>query len=46
MELPDGTTKVCKLNDVLYVPKLSYNLLSVPRAAKAGKTAKFSETGC
>lgn len=28
MKLPDGMTKTCKLNDVLYVPKLSYNLLS------------------
>ena len=46
MKLPDGTTKTCKLNDVLYVPKLSYNLLSVPKATKTGKTAKFSETGC
>ena len=46
MKLPDGTTKVCKLNDVLYVPKLSYNLLSVSKATKSGKTAKFSETGC
>lgn len=44
--LPDGTTKSCNLNDVLYVPKLSRNLLSVPKATKAGKTAKFSKTGC
>ena len=46
MKLPDGTMKVCRLNNVLHVPKLSYNLLSVPKATKAGKTAKFSESGC
>ena len=28
MLLPDGSTKKCKLQDVLYVPKLSHNLLS------------------
>ena len=28
-KLPSGRTKKCKLHDVLYVPKLSYNLLSV-----------------
>ena len=27
-QLPSGRTKKCKLHDVLYVPKLSYNLLS------------------
>ena len=46
MKLPDGMTKTCKVNDVLYVPKLSYNLLSVPKATKSGKTAKFNESGC
>ena len=34
MKLPDGTMKMCKLNDVLYVPKLSHNLLSVPKLLK------------
>ena len=46
MKLPDGMTKTCKVNDVLYVPKLSYNLLSVPKATKSRKTAKFNESGC
>ena len=46
MKLPDGKTRRCKLHDVLYVPKLSYNLLSVSKAAEAGKTAKFNEAGC
>ena len=35
-----------KLHEVLYVPDLSYNLLSVSKAAKAGKVVKFTETGC
>ena len=35
-----------ELHEVLYVPDLSYNLLSVSKAAKAGKVVKFSETGC
>ena len=46
MKLPTGRTKRCKLRDVLYVPKLSYNLLSVSKATDAGKTVKFSEAGC
>ena len=28
------------------MPDLSYNLLSVSKAAKAGKVVKFTETGC
>ena len=32
--------------DVLYVPKLSYGLLGVSKAAESGKTTKFDETGC
>ena len=41
--LPSGRTKKCKLHDVLYVPKLSYNLLSVSRISDAGKTTRFGE---
>ena len=41
-----GSTQRCTLNDVLYVPKLSYNLPSVSKAAVAGNTTKFGETGC
>ena len=36
----------CKLMDVLYVPKLSYNLLSVSKATEAGATTEFNELGC
>ena len=42
----DRKQETCTLKDVLYVPDLSYNLLSVSRATKAGKTVDFSEAGC
>ena len=41
-KLPSGRT----IHDVLYVPKLSYNLLSVSRTSDAGKIARFGETSC
>ncbi len=40
--LPDGNTRN-RLKNVLYEPKLSYNLLSVSKATEAGNTTKF---GC
>ncbi len=43
--LPDGNSK-CKLKNVLYVPKLSYSLLSVSKASESGKTMKFTKSGC
>ena len=46
MLLPDGSSQRCKLKDVLYVPKLSYSLLSVSKASEAGKTTKFSKSEC
>jgi len=46
MILPDGNTQKCKLENVLYVPKLSYSLLSVSKASEAGKTTKFDKKGC
>ena len=42
ISLPDGKTKECKLNDVLFVPNLSYNLLSVSKAAEKGNLTKLS----
>ena len=33
MRLPNGNTQRCKFQDVLYIPSLSYNLLSVSKAA-------------
>ena len=46
MKLPDSTTQLCKLRDVLYVPNLSYNLISVSKASEVGKVAHFDEAGC
>ena len=44
--LPDGNTKKCSLHNVLYVPRLSHNLLSVSKVAEAGKITKFNRCGC
>ena len=38
--------KNCVLQDVLYVPSLSYNLVSLSKATKSGKIVKFKENGC
>ena len=35
-----------KLQDVLYVPNLSHNFLSLSKAAEAGKSTKFDKSGC
>ena len=43
MLLPDGRTQRCNLQNALYVPKLSYNLLSVSKASEA---TKFNNSGC
>ena len=44
--LPGGSTQRCTLENVLFVPKLSYSLLSVSKASEAGKTTKFNKSGC
>ena len=44
--LPDGNSRSCVLQKVLFVPKLAYNLVSVSRAIQSGKTVKFDSTGC
>ena len=36
----------CELKDVLFVPELSYNLLSVSKLTKAGKIMKFVSSQC
>ena len=46
ISLSNGKTKECKLNDVLFVPNLSYNLLSVSKAAETRKITEFDETQC
>ena len=46
MNQHDGSTSECRLLNVLYVPSLSYNLLSVSKAAENGKTTEFDKEGC
>ncbi|RXN36740.1 Retrovirus-related Pol poly from transposon TNT 1-94 [Labeo rohita] len=46
MTLTDNKTKECKLKDVLYIPQLSYNLLSVSKATQLGKKVRFTEDSC
>ena len=45
MVLPNGESKSCTLHDVLYVPKLAYNLISVTKASQTGKVVKFTKSG-
>ena len=44
--VPDGSSRKCRLENVLLVPKLSYNLLSMSKASEAGKTTSFDNSGC
>ena len=44
--LPNGESKSCTLHDVLYVPKLAYNLISVTKASQTGKVVKFTKSAC
>ena len=44
--LPNGKVKKCKLWDVLYIPALAYNLLSVLKAVEKGNTVTFSDNEC
>ena len=46
MKLSDGSVRRCKLLDVLYVPGLAYNLLSVSKAAESGNVTNFDANGC
>ena len=46
MKLPNSTSSMCNVRDVLYVPALSYNLLSVAKAAESGKVTEFNDSGC
>ncbi len=42
MKLPSGAIQQkCKLHDVLFVPDLSYNLVSVSKASEAGKVTQL-----
>ena len=42
MKLPGNESRKCNLRDVLYVPNLSYNLVGVSKAVKAGKIVEFN----
>ena len=46
MNLPNGKIGQCRLTDVLFVPDLSHNLLSVSKAASNGKTFEFVQSSC
>ena len=46
MVLPNGESKLCTLCDVLYVPQLSHNLISVTKATQTGKVVKFTKSAC
>ena len=46
IKLPNGKIWRCNLCNVLLVPKLAYNLLSVSKAVEAEKMAKFDKNGC
>ena len=46
MKLPGGKRKRLRLQNTLFVPDLSYNLLSVSKASEAGMVTEFSESGC
>ena len=46
MNLPNGESKACTLHNVLYIPGLSYNLLSVSQAFKKDKIVKFTDSTC
>ena len=44
--LPSGKHKKCKLKDVLVVPQLSYNLISVSKATQVGYSVSFKDNEC
>lgn len=46
MNISENRNVVCKLSDVLFVPQLSYNLLSVSKGATNGKKFQFEDFKC
>ena len=46
MKYGSNKSRKCTLNDVLYVPELSYNLVSASKAVEKENTVKFSDFGC
>lgn len=45
MNLPQGSTKTCTLHDILLVPDLAINLLSITAASKRGKVIDYLHPG-
>lgn len=43
---PNGQKKLLHITDALFVPELSYSLLSVPKATQNGATITFNGTSC
>ena len=46
VKLPRDTMRRCNLCNVLLVPNLAFNILSVSKAAEAGRTTKFDKCRC
>ena len=46
IRLSFGKIKWCISCNILNVPKLAYNLLSITKASEAGKVVKFDNAGC
>ena len=46
VRVSDEKQQRCRLFETLYVPKLSYNLLSVSKATTSGKSFTFTESCC
>lgn len=46
MRLPGGKVQKCVLQDVLHVPDLSYNLVSMSKASEKGKLTKYDGVDC
>ena len=44
--LPDGSHKKCIISNVLHVPELAYNLLSVSQIESVGKHVIFQDDKC
>ena len=44
LKLPGGESQIGRLSDVLYVPDLAYNLLSISKVTEQGKEVVFDET--
>ena len=46
VRVSDEKQQRCRLFETLYIPKLSYNLLSVSKATRSGKSFTFTESCC